>query len=153
MEARDVAGSEAWSVVVALAAAACGAQSAPLPDASVRFTFEVNVAIPSPIDQVTVDGTQVPIVSGAVDVTASFANYADGMMAPPMEFDFYSQSQLMSTGHAVAGACQILCREAQCADLSKFVDEQILLTAGDFTVHTFNCIDCKGPSWNFGACQ
>lgn len=111
------------------------------------------MTITSPIDQVLVDGAQVPIVSGAVDVTAAFANYTDGMMAPPMEFAFFSQSQLVSTGHAVAGACQILCQEAQCADLSKFVDEQIQLTAGDFTVHTFNCINCTGPSWNFGACQ
>ena len=139
-------------VLIAMLAAGCTSAEATV-DAPSDFVFEVTVTTPSPIDRVTVNGMETPIGSGAVHATAQFANYTDGAMAPPIDFEFFSQSALMFTGHAVAGACQMLCEQSGCTDLSKFTDERIEILASDFRPYQYECLHCLGPTEQLGNCQ
>jgi hypothetical protein len=52
----------------------------------------------------------------------------------------------MFVGHAQAGACQGICAQQMCADLSKFTSEHVELTARDFGPQQFDMLLCMGPS-------
>jgi hypothetical protein len=119
---------------------------------SVGFRFEVNVAVNAPIDRVAVNGQALPISSGMVDAVVDYADYTEGMNATPLQFDFSSNGQVLYVGHAVAGACQNVCAQENCPDLSMFKHELVTLTAGDFQVHDFECLMCEGPTANIYSC-
>ena len=134
-----------------VAAAGC----AEPPKASTDVTFDLQVAVPDTIDAVTLDGVDVPLVPYAagrfVDPSATYPSYTAALAAPPRDLVFLAQGQPMFVGHMQPGACQDVCGQLQCADMSKFTVEHIELFARDFAAKEYDSVLCTGPSGNIAA--
>jgi hypothetical protein len=118
-------------------------------------TFDLQVALPDTIDAVTLDGSNVDIVTWShgryVDPSAVYPSYEDALAASPRELVFLAQGQAMFIGHMQAGACQDVCAHLQCADMSKFTIEHVELSARNFAAQAYDSALCTGPSGNIGA--
>lgn len=130
----------------------CAADSHSGGEHAIGFRFEVQARVGSDVDAVTVNDATVPITAGAIDVIVGYSDYDEGMNAMPLEFDFFSMGARVHTGYASVGACQAVCAQEDCPDLSMFSHELLTEAVGDFQLKQYECLTCDGPTLMIHAC-